>query len=416
MSALTLSEALLLARDQAVQPWHVVAVLILDRPISRDELAMRIAERIGYAPRFRQQVSGTGVQSWTDDTGFRIAGHLREVTLQPGSPLEEWVSAELGRPLDRLHPLWDATLVSGLGGRRVALVVRVHPALIDGVDNVHLLQELLDDLPDPIVGPAPQWTPTPADEPGLGSVFGALSDPLRTLREAAAGLSGMAESAARNAQATQVPRYVAGAEVELALVERAKHRHGGTTHDVLLSIATAGVRGWQLDGSEPLRDLVALVPLAVADEERTSAIGCRLSAQFISLPVTAPRGAERLAALASLTQAGSDAESTVPARELIDLAGFAPPTIHTLAAGLIVAGRPHEALIVNVPGPTHTRFLGEAEVIGSYQVLSTVDSQQISIGITSYRGKVTIAATAIHPLPHFARNVGEELARLTGEA
>jgi hypothetical protein len=239
---------------------------------------------------------------------------------------------------------------------------------------------------------------------------------LRTLREAAAGLSGLAEAAARSARAAPVTRYVAGAEVDLALVEGARRRHACTTHDVLLAIATAGIRGWLLDGGEPLRDLVALVPLATPDETGTSAIGCQVSGQFVSLPVTAPSGVERLSAVATLTQAWIDAEQTVPASELIDQAGFVPPTVHTVAAGAVTLGRPHEALIVNVPGPREPRFLGEAEVIGSYQVLSTVDTQQITIGITSYRGRITIAATAVRPLPHFARSVGDELSRLTREA
>lgn len=56
--ALTLREAGLIARDQEAQPWHVATVLQLDGPVAKADLAVRIAERIAYAPRFRQKISG----------------------------------------------------------------------------------------------------------------------------------------------------------------------------------------------------------------------------------------------------------------------------------------------------------------------------------------------------------------------
>ena len=95
--------------------------------------------------------------------------------------------------------------------------------------------------------------------------------------------------------------------------------------------------------------------------------------------------------------------------ELVEVAGFAPPTMHAVATGLVTTGRPHEVLLVNVPGPASARWLGEQRVRALHAFESTVDDQVISVGVTSLDGRVSFAATATSPLPSFARNAADEL-------
>ena len=282
--ALTMTESLLLARDQDVQPWHLVTVLVLDRPIAKADLATRIAERIAYAPRFRQKVIGVPVPTWVDDTGLRIAGHLHEVTLQADESFESWLGGTLNRPIDRVHPLWDAWLVDGLGGRTTALVVRASPALVDGAEHIHLVQELLDSDPVPVAGPAPEWEPTPAEPPGLGDLWGFLNNPVGALRDVATGLTGLAATGLRHASAAAQPRFVAGVEVDLDAVRHVRDQHGVTTHDVLLAMATAGVRGWLMDRGDSFRDPVALVPLGTADDPEHPITGSEIHCGAIRQP------------------------------------------------------------------------------------------------------------------------------------
>lgn len=408
---LSLREAALVARDLPAQPWHVVTVLQLDGSIAKADLAVRIAERIGYTPRFRQKLSGTATLGWTDDTGLRIAGHVRQVTLGPDDRFEDWLAHILGERIDRLHPLWDCWIVDGLAGRHTAVVFRVQPAVVDGDDHVHLLQELLDDQPTPITGPAPAWQPVPEAEAGLA---GALANPLKTLREAAAGLTALADAGLRQASVESRQRFVAGVQVDLGQVRRARDAHGCTTHDVLVTLATVGIRDWLIGQGGVLDDPIALVPLAVEDEDLSSAVGCRVAPQWIALPVASARPADRLGTIATLTQARIDTERTVPGRDLVEVAGFTPPTLHALAAGTVTAGRPHAVLVVNAPGPEQPRYLGERRVVGVHSVDSTVDDQRISVGITSYGDQATITATALAPLHGFARSVADELGRLSG--
>lgn len=412
----SVTEAALLARDQESQPWQQAFVVVLSGELTRRELIDRITERIGYAPRFRRVVSGWPVPSWVDDPNFSVAGHVREATLDPGQRLEDWLTTKLTVGLDRTHPLWEATLVHGIGPGTQALVLRSHAALVDGYDNVHLLQELLDEHPGAIAPVADDWQPAEGT-PGLGEFVGGLDDPLKAAANAASGLLGMVENAVRTLAASPRPQHVAGVEVDLDVLAVVREAFGCTTHDVLLSLATAGVRGWLIDHRRELVDQVALVPLAVGEPAvLESAIGCRIAPSWLGLPVSVTSPGDRLRAVTTLTRARTDSGVSVPARDLVDLAGFAPPTLHSVAAGTVGAGRPHTVLVSNVPGPTGQLYLGQARVRQVYALNATTDDELLNVAITSHRGRVSFGVTAIAPLRRWARDIADELGALRTEA
>ncbi len=413
----TVTEAALLARDQQSQPWQQAFVTVVSGGITRAELIDRVTDRIEYAPRFRRLVAGWPIPGWVDDPNFSVAGHVREATLEPGQRLEDWLSARLAVALDREHPLWEATLVHGIAPGTQALVVCSHPALVDGYDNVHLLQELFDEHAETIGEATDDWQPAQADVPGLADVAQALGDPLRMATGAATGLIGMVENAVRTMAATPRPQHVAGVEVDLDVLGVVRDTFGCTTHDVLVSLATAGVRGWLIDNGRELADPVALVPLAVQEPAvLESAIGCRVAPSWLGLPVRATSPGDRLRAIATLTRARTDSGASVPVPDLTGLAGFAPPTLHSVAAGTVAAGRPHTVVVSNVPGPMGERFLGRARVRQLHALTSTTDDEQVSVTITSYRGRVTLDATAVAPLLRWARDISDELGALRAEA
>jgi WS/DGAT/MGAT family acyltransferase len=413
----TVTEAALLARDQESQPWQQAVVAVLSGPLSRQELIDRISDRLDYAPRFRRLVSGWPVPGWIDDPNFSVGGHVREDALAPGQRLEEWLGARLAAPLERTHPLWEATLVQGIGPGTQALVLRAHPALVDGYDNVHLLQELFDTAPGSIGVPPHEWEPADTAPPGLADLVTGLTDPLKVVSGAATGLLGMVENAVRSLAASPRPQHVAGVEVDLDVLAEVRATFGCTTHDVLVSLAAAGVRGWLADHGRELADPVALVPLGVQEPAvLESAIGCRVAPSWLGLPVTPASAAERLRTVATLTRARTDTGLSVPARDLVELAGFAPPTLHAVAAGTVAAGRPHTVMVANVPGPAEDRYLGRAKLRQVYALTATTDDQQVNVSITSYRGRITIGAAAVAPLRRWSRDIATELGALRAEA
>ena len=73
-------------------------------------------------------------------------------------------------------------------------------------------------------------------------------------------------------------------------------------------------------------------------------------------------------------------------------------------------------MIRNVPGPGEVRYLGRAKLRQVYALTATTDDELLNISVTSYLGRVTLGATAVAPLRHWARDIGAELGALRAEA
>ncbi|HET7724755.1 MAG TPA: wax ester/triacylglycerol synthase domain-containing protein, partial [Propionibacteriaceae bacterium] len=306
---LSQTEIATLSRGVGGTPWHLTYVDVFSPSspgavLGVDEVVDRVADRLPFAPRFRQRIreTVTGLD-WVDDTDFDVRRHVRRVTLEaPGSltQVTDLVAEGMTTPFDPAHPQWDLVLVDGLRGGQVALVCRSHPSYVDGGDHVHLIHELYDDEPVRDRPQPPVWEPTPERNVGddlVSGVMGGLNDPvgmlgrlgsrvLRTVGQSvdwaqSQGLPGLL----RREPVAPSTRYAGGVLVSLAAVNRVRDAAGVTTHDVLLALVTAGLRQWQTQlGDEP-SDVVALVPLAVHERGRVpSAIGCAVAPQYVMLP------------------------------------------------------------------------------------------------------------------------------------
>ena len=80
----------------------------------------------------------------------------------------------------------------------------------------------------------------------------------------------------------------------------------------------------------------------------------------------------------------------VGAESLAGIAGFAPPTLHSLGARLASAmsRRLFNVVITNVPGPQVPLYAGDARMLSTYPVMPLARGQALSIGLTSYDGGV----------------------------
>src|SRR5438874_285203 len=133
-------------------------------------LSRTIEERLHLVPRYRQKLmwppGGIGNPVWVDDADFDLSYHVRRAALpSPGDDdtLREYVARVFARPLDLNKPLWEMTVIEGLTGGRVAVVNKVHHAMVDGISTVDLATLLLDPTPDqPKLGRPKRWRPRPA--------------------------------------------------------------------------------------------------------------------------------------------------------------------------------------------------------------------------------------------------------------
>ena len=67
--------------------------------------------------------------------------------------------------MDRSRPLWELHLVDGLQDGRIAVIPKMHHALVDGMAALGAIMLLVDATPEPtpIEAPAEPWTPRPYD-------------------------------------------------------------------------------------------------------------------------------------------------------------------------------------------------------------------------------------------------------------
>jgi diacylglycerol O-acyltransferase len=431
LERLTTLDASFLYLEEPDTPMHVGGVLILRTPPGGvDALAALVEARLPLVPRYRQRVAEVpghiANPVWVDDPDFDIAYHVRRNGLpRPGTQAQllDLVSRLTSRPLDRTRPLWEAYLVEGLSDDRVAVVTKTHPALVDGLSAIDIGQVLLDVAPDATT-PAPgEWRPQRPPN-GAQLVWEALDEYLRRpsavvevaraavtdVRSTAARFTGIATGLLRTARKAVLPaphsplnapigrqRRVAVARAELDDVKKIRGAHGGTVNDVLLTVVTGALREWLLSRGEPLvagTSVRALVPVSMQDDG--AGAGNRVSSYLVDLPVGEPNPRVRLARLTYAMRGIAQHGQSVGADSLIALTGFAPPTLHALGARAArgLSRRLFNLVVTNVPGPQLPLYAAGSRMLEVFPVVPLARDQGLSIGMTSYDGRVYFGLNA----------------------
>jgi len=238
-----------------------------------------IGSRLHLAPRLRQVIQmprrGLGGPFWADAPGFDLRDHVNVRALPPGADeqgLLELTEELRSQRFDPSRPLWGMWLITGLPEGRVAMFVKLHHAIADGMAAMSTIGAFLDANPDTPIPPARPWTPAPppSDRALLvdnvlrrlrraGRAVSALARPRTTLRHAREAWPAIRELFAEEpAFRTSLDRMV-GPDRSLALVrttladvKAAAHRHGATVNDVLLSITGGALRALLRSRGEPV--------------------------------------------------------------------------------------------------------------------------------------------------------------------
>ncbi|MGJ7440312.1 WS/DGAT/MGAT family O-acyltransferase [Aquipuribacter sp. MA13-6] len=440
-------DASFLYAEEPGAPQHVGTVMVFEGPIDYPRLQRHLAGRIAFVPRYRKRVTPVPGRLanpvWTDDPRFELGFHVRRSALpRPGSTdqLRELVARVHPRELDRSRPLWELYVVEGLAGDRFALISKAHHALVDGVNGLDLAQVVLDSSPDVSEAPPDAWRPGPQPS-GLDLVTGAVLEAAQrpaaavsTLRRRAADLQHVASRAAgslgRLAVVSRAPgspldvelsqqRLFAVADHKLADYRAVARRHGRprpgavasvtpTVNDVVLAVLAGAMRTWlQARGLpvSPTTRMRALVPLSVrgadAPDDDTLTIdevsyGTSVDGQLVDLPVGEVNPVMRLHQVAYQLSPHREGGRAIAARDLAELAGFAPPTLHSL--GVRVAGglsrRYFNLLVTNVPGPQQAMYCAGARLAETYPVIPLSQGHALAVGITSYDGRVFVGFNA----------------------
>ena len=187
------------------------------------------------------------------------------------------------------------------------------------------------------------------------------------------------------------------ARAELDDIKKIRKAHGGTVNDVLLTVVTGALREWLLSRGEPVvagTSVRALVPVSMQDEDADA--GNRVSSYLVDLPVGEPNPRVRLTRLSYAMRGIAQHGQSVGADSLIALTGFAPPTLHALGARAArgLSRRLFNLVVTNVPGPQFPLYAAGSRMLEVFPVVPLARGQGLSIGMTSYDGRVFFGLNA----------------------
>lgn len=394
---------------------------------------------------------------WAADPDFDVARHVHEVVLdEPGDErqLADVVARLAAERLDRRKPLWEIHVIRGLVGGRIAVLTRMHHAVIDGVSGAEVMGVLWDLSPEGRDVPPP---PPEEDDPSLSPPAGTLEmlgrgltslprQPLRALRAAPSmlahadvapsvlGLPGAEPISRGLSRVRQLVGGAVGPEVDhvierpsvhaprgvpfsgrisarrtfafgslsLPHVKAVKNRFGVTVNDVVVALAAGAVREWLLHHEAlPEEPLVAQIPVSVRTEEQIGTYGNRVSVMIVPIPTHLPEAADRLDHTHATLRAAKERHRALPATTLQDATAFIPPAINARAASVALqlassaVLRPLFNLIVsNVPGPPVPLYLAGATLEAHYPVSVVADGSGLNITVMSYLDRMDVGIVA----------------------
>ena len=130
------------------------------------------------------------------------------------------------------------------------------------------------------------------------------------------------------------------------------------------------------------------------DEEAVA--GNRVSSYLVDLPVGEPNPRVRLTRLSYAMRGIAQHGQSVGADSLIALTGFAPPTLHALGARAArgLSRRLFNLVVTNVPGPQVPLYAAGSRMLEVFPVVPLARGQGLSIGMTSYNGRVFFGLNA----------------------
>ncbi len=420
-----------LAAEQGPVNMAVGGLLLFDDGdgMRHEQVLERVGARLHLVPRYRQRLqsaaAGLANPVWVDDDDFDLGWHVRRAALpSPGgdAALSELVGQEMSRRLDRSRPLWELTVVEGLPDGRIALLAKMHHALVDGVAAVDIATVLLDPSPEPLDIPIPDgaWQPrgydrrrhlarlaaTPvvrAQKLLLDSASRALSpDPWRAAGNLRSAGELLVQLARTKPSAPMTPlntglgpnRRFTFVSAPLADLKIAGKAVGGTVNDALLAAVAGMLRHYLQAAGEPLgKPLVALVPVSVRRPGEEG--GNRISTVLVDLPVGEPDPAARIVAIHATMAELKDSAAVRAGALLAGATGWAPPLLSTALARGMGELRAFNLVVSNVPGPQMPFWLNGCRLLAVHPAVPLNPATQgLSVGIISYDGRVCFGLLA----------------------
>ncbi|MDJ0852160.1 MAG: wax ester/triacylglycerol synthase family O-acyltransferase [Myxococcota bacterium] len=430
------ADALLLYLESPRVYMHTLKIAIVDpskdpEGWSFERYRERFESRLHRLPPMRWRLAPTPLglhhPLWIEDQDFNIDYHFRRVACPaPGDrrALCELISQVYAWPMDRSRPLWVMWVVEGLEDGRIATVMLLHHAYVDGIAAGYLLQQLCSEEPGgDVPGPAQPWQPEPWPPAWKRATWGLRDLPKMLWAEAPKTARGLRKRARHNAslrsEGKAAPASPADAPVTplsvllshgrtfvcesfpLEDMKRVRAAFGVTINDVFLACCAAAVRRCLADrGFDPdTTPLVASVPLSQRKPEELPLLGNHTTVDYLWLRSDIGDPVERLHAChASADEMKAHFQAT-KGSDLASVAHILPPFVSRLLNRFMRSKQGRlsvfaNIVVSNVPGPQKPLYFGHSQVADWYSMGQIFDGTPLNMTMWSYAGRVNLGILA----------------------
>lgn len=352
---------------------------------------------------------------WRENCEVDFEYHIRPWQLPaPGGrrELDEAIGQIASTPLDRAHPLWEMYFVEGLANDRIAVVLKIHHALADGVASANLMAHGMDLMPTPQLS---SYTPDPA--PTKRELINtAFVDHMRhikripaTIRYTAQGIRRVRRSSRKLSPELTMPftppptfmnhmltpeRRFATATLALADVKETGKKLGATINDMVLALSSGALHNLLLRYDGKAVPLLASVPVSFNfDPERIS--GNYFSGMMVALPCDLDNPLERVQAAHDNAMSAKEGHQLLGPELISRWAAYWPPS-GTEAMFRWLSSRDGQNKVLNlnisnVPGPRERGRVGGALVTEIYSVGPLTAGSGLNITVWSYVDQLNIS-------------------------
>lgn len=459
-------DAAFLTLERPGRSLHVIGLIVLDPStvpggFSLDAWREQLVQRLSLVPVLRRRLVevplGLHRPVRVEGADLDFEYHVRTIAVRPpvgAEKLAELIAAIDERPLDRRRPLWELHLVEGLEDGRVAVIGKLHHALMDGLAGMQSMASLFS--LDPEAEPSTDAAPIVSDRaPGAvellaGAAGGMMQQPIKLAQALGATTRRLLGSTARSALGVagrardehgamvspfNAPRTVFNGALserrimaytslpfdDVAAIRRALDV---TFNDVVLAVVAGALRGYlAARGELPDRPLVAAVPIAVRagrDEETSNAVSLLLVELGTDL-------ADPVARLASI-HAGADRAKgrhgpqggQATSQWLEAFSPFVLSSVARVYTGLRIANYfppVCNVLVSDVPGPPVPLYLAGARLVALHPLGPIYDGMGLNVTVVTSADSVDFGLVACREqtpdLWDLATGLHDALAELT---
>jgi diacylglycerol O-acyltransferase len=429
MSSLKPMDLAFLVLENSSRQMHMTAYQMLKVPArQKHSFAARVLDTCRnsevIAP-FNQKLKwlGKNAASWQTvepDLGY----HVRHMAVPAPGSLKQFYEliSFLNTPLlDRDQPLWECYIIDGIEGNHVAIMIKVHHALIDGGGALQMFRNAMSESPRDksirtIWMPSDKATPKrkrsrasesqtlkwlsklgnlPSDVMGAGTEFAKLGAQTLGLKPKKSAIPfGAAKTIFNNMPQSSARRY-ANCELSLSQIKAISKKTGTTVNDVVTTIIDDALHHYLKDHDAGIDvPLVSLMAMSIRTADQKSA-GNQATVELVPMGQPAATISTRLQQIHDSIANVKDKSRKLPSsvRQLYSLFIFGSATLSDFSSAFKAI--PSANLVIsNMVGPQEQLYMGGMPMVAFQGLPIVPPGAGLNVTFASFNKNICLAVGA----------------------